>query len=93
MKFEFNPNLSKEELVKGVVELYCYYFRECRRLCKGYEDSETLQPSDRYLNYIGASDAIGAVALQVLGGQQLYRLWEELVNEPSEDDFEEDPEA
>lgn len=84
MKFEFNPNLTKEELVKGVVELYCYYFRKCRELSKEYNEDDS-EPSYQYMQFIGASDAIGAVALQVLGGAQLYKLWEELVNEDSEE--------
>lgn len=77
MKFEFNPAITKKEMVKGVVELYCYYFRKCREASKKYED---------HLQYMGAHDAIGAVALQVLGDKQLYKLWEELVKEDPEGD-------
>ncbi len=68
-KYKYNWKLNRQELVDNIVEMYCYFFRQCRTL-------EADSPD--YYKAVGAHEALGAVARQVLGQKQLTRIWQEL---------------
>lgn len=79
---EFSMKITEKELIDGIVALYVYYFNQCRELGR---DSE----APDYYAAVGASNAIGAIALQVLGGKQMFELWKALTDMS----VDEDPEA
>lgn len=80
-KFKLNENITEEALVNGIVEMYVYYFNQCREFGKGSEAPD-------YYAAVGASNAVGAIALQVLGGKQMFELWSALTDVPVDEDSE-----
>lgn len=77
-KFKLNENITEEALVNGIVEMYVYYFNKCR-------DFGELSEAPDYYAAVGASNAVGAIALQVLGGKQMFELWRALTDVPEDD--------
>lgn len=74
--------MLNEEVVKNeLVELYSWYFLQARKHVKENEEALRFVNADDYKagKLAGAVEALEAVMLQLIGGKELYKIWETLV--------------
>ena len=73
--------ITEEQLKNILTELYTYYFKKSRDFYNCRPDGETIEqltPAKAYEigTHNGATEAIGAVMLQVFGGKEYGEIWE-----------------
>lgn len=72
---ELEKKCSDTELIESLVELYSYNFKKSHDADRENQDEfYNIGRTD------GAVDALSAVLLKVLGGREMYNLWQRVID-------------